>query len=192
MGASIHTIIYGQAPGGAVNLRHPRWADYEAWVTLRRQSQDFLSPWEPSWNPDHLTRPSYRARLSRFKKMVASDTGYPFHIFRASDQALIGACNITHIQRNVAQSAQIGYWIGEPYARKGYARAAVRSACQFAFDELGLHRLEAAVRPENEPSVKLLEATGFQYEGLARGYLKIDGDWRDHALYSRLVTDSGG
>ncbi|MGB0907939.1 MAG: GNAT family N-acetyltransferase [Maricaulaceae bacterium] len=189
MRASIRTELYGQAPGGQVYLRHPKWADFEDWAALRRRNEAFLSPWEPSWNPEHLTRASYKARLSRFKKMVNGDEAYPFHIFRAADQRLIGACNITHIQRSVAQQCQLGYWLGEEYARKGFARAAVRAACGFCFNELGLHRIEAAVRPENEPSIKLLEAVGFEREGRARGYLKIDGDWRDHDIFARLSSD---
>ena len=187
--ANINTELYGQAPGGAVHLRHPKWADYNDWVELRRENKDFLTPWEPSWDDNHLTRPSYRARLSRFKKMVVGDTGYPFHVFRATDNQLIGACNISHIQRNVAQTAQLGHWIGQDYARQGFARASVRAATQFCFDELGLHRLEAAVRPENERSIKLLEAVGFKHEGTARGYLRIDGDWRDHIIFARLSSD---
>jgi ribosomal-protein-alanine N-acetyltransferase len=121
--------------------------------------------------------------------MVAAGEGYPFHIFRASDNRLIGACNIMQVRRTVAQSAQLGYWVGERYARQGFARAAVRASVQFCFDELGLHRIEAAVRPENVPSISLLEAVGFTYEGVAREYLKIDGAWRDHAIYARLVSD---
>lgn len=189
MSANVRTELYGQAPGGAVHLRHPRWADFDAWVELRRSNQDFLSPWEPSWDENHLTRPSYRARLSRFKKMVVAGEGYPFHVFRATDNILIGACNITHVQRSVAQSAQLGYWVGEQYARQGFARAAVRAAVQFCFDELGLRRIEAAVRPENTPSTNLLDAVGFTREGIAREYLKIDGEWHDHAIYARLMSD---
>lgn len=189
MSATVGTELYGQAPGGAVHLRHPRWAEYADWVDLRRENREFLTPWEPLWDDNHLTRPSYRARLSRFKKMVIGGEGYPFHVFRASDNRLIGACNVTHVQRGVAQSAQLGYWVGEQYARQGFARAAVRASVQFCFDELGLHRLTAAVRPENEPSIKLLEAVGFMREGVARDYLKIDGQWADHVIYARLSSD---
>ncbi len=187
--ANINSQLTGRTARGTVVLRHPKWADYDMWVELRRGSKDFLSPWEPLWDDNHLTRPSYRARLSRFKKMVASDTGYPFHIFRETDKHLIGACNITHIERGISQQAKLGYWVGEAYARKGYARASVRAACQFCFDELGLHRVEAAVRTENIPSIKLLETAGFTREGVARDYLKIDGAWRDHVIYARLSSD---
>jgi len=117
-----NTELTGMASGGSVILRHPKWADYDAWETLRRENKTYLTPWEPAWDEKHLSRASYRTRLGRFKKMVGNDEAYPFHVFRASDERLIGACNITHIQRQVAQTAQLGYWVGEHYARQGFAR----------------------------------------------------------------------
>ncbi len=184
-----NTELTGMASGGSVILRHPRWADFDGWAELRRENRSYLTPWEPAWDDKHLTRPSYRARLGRFKKMVASGEAYPFHVFRASDERLIGACNITHIQRQVAQSAQLGYWVGEHYARQGFARAAVSAASKFCFEGLGLHRIEAAVQPENAGSIKVLEIMKFQKEGLARGYLKINGQWQDHIIYAKLSGD---
>lgn len=189
MKISVNTVLFEQAAGGGVHLRHPAWAEFDDWARLRRENEDYLSPWEPEWDLKHLSRPSYRARLSRFKSMVSSGTGYPFHIFRAGDDRFMGACNITRVERHVAQTAQIGYWIGEAYARQGFARAAVSAATRFCFESLGLHRVEAAVQPDNERSVRLLEATGFTKEGTARGYLKISGRWQDHDIYARLSGD---
>jgi len=184
-----NTELTGMASGGSVILRHPKWADYDAWETLRRENKTYLTPWEPAWDEKHLSRASYRTRLGRFKKMVGNDEAYPFHVFRASDERLIGACNITHIQRQVAQTAQLGYWVGEHYARQGFARASVSAATRFCFETLGLHRVEAAVKPENTASIKVLKVMGFQKEGLARGYLKINGKWEDHVIYAKLSSD---
>jgi len=64
--------------------------------------------------------------------------------------------------------------------------SAVRLICDFAFRHLGLHRVEAACLPHNTPSIGLLSKCGFEHEGLARGYLKIAGEWRDHLLFARL------
>lgn len=189
MKAGPGTELTERARGGGIILRHPRWAEFDDWVNLRRDNRAYLSPWEPQWTPEHLTRPAYKARLARFKKLVANETGYPFHIFRARDDKIVGACNIVEIRRHVAQSAQIGYWLGEEYSGNGFARAAVRAAMKFCFQDLGLHRVEAAVQPDNARSVRLLEATGFQKEGTARGYLKINGTWQDHDLYARLSSD---
>lgn len=176
--------------GAGVSLRSPKWADFEDWVTLRRENRQYLTPWEPEWNELHLTRSAYKAKLVRFKKMMSNDEAYPFYIFRSPDQRLIGACNITHIERNVSQSAKLGYWVGENYTRQGFARAAVKASLRFCFDELRLHRVEAAVQSGNTASIRVLNAAGFQKEGTARGYLKIDGKWRDHEIFAKLSTDS--
>ncbi len=85
--------------------------------------------------------------------------------------------------------ASIGYWIGQPYARRGHMLAAVRTAAPFGFQRLGLHRLEAACIPENAPSRELLLKAGFRLEGEARAYLKINGVWRDHLLFGMLPGD---
>ena len=184
-----HTKLTAQAAGGSLILRHPNWADYEAWSDLRARNQDYLTPWEPEWGADHLSRNMYKARLSRLKKWVSKDTAFPFHVFRTQGELLIGSCNITHIERGAAQSAKLGYWIGEQYARNGFARAAVAEVSRFGFEKLGLHRIEAAVQPDNAASIRVLEAVGFGYEGKARGYLKIDGQWRDHLVYAKLSND---
>ena len=189
MRPGLTTELTGRAQGGMIILRHPRWADYEMWSDLRRANADYLKPWEPDWSSDHLGRVSYRQRLGRFKKFVTQDRAYPFHVFRAEDDQLIGACNLTHIDRGPAQTARLGYWVGQSYARRGYARAAVGSLIDFAFGPLGLHRLEAAVQAGNHGSVSVLEATGFQKEGCARGFLKIAGRWTDHDIYARLRDD---
>lgn len=181
--------LYEPCAGGGVHLRAPKWADFENWVELRRGNRAHLQPWEPSWNVDHLSRSSYRARLSAFKKMVAQDTGYPFHIFRAGDDRLVGACNITAVKRGAMRSAHLGYWVGAEYARNGFARAAVRASLRYAFEDIGLHRMEAAVQADNMASINLLENVGFLKEGVARGLLKIDGSWCDHILYGKLSSD---
>jgi len=187
--AGVNSVLTAQAAGGMITLRHPRWADFEGWAKLRRDNADYLIPWEPEWTDAHMTRNSYRLRLSRFKKMTAADKGYPFHVFKDHPTRIIGACNITHIERGISQSAKLGYWIGEDYAGKGYARCAVRAACQFCFETLGLHRVEAAVQADNVASIKVLEAVGFTREGNARGLLKINGQWRDHVIYAKLSLD---
>ncbi len=178
-----------QAAGGRVELRHPRWADYDDWAELRKSNKDYLAPWEPDWSQAHLTRASFKTRLSAYDRMVSQGTGYPFHIFAGSSLRLVGACNISRIQQEPAKSCQLGYWVGQDHARQGFARAAVRAAMAFCFGDLGLHRIEAAVQPDNERSVALLQASDFTFEGTARGYLKINGRWRDHDIYARLSGD---
>jgi ribosomal-protein-alanine N-acetyltransferase len=84
----------------------------------------------------------------------------------------------------------VGYWIGEPFAGNGYATAALEAVLSFAFDRLGLHRVEAACVPENMASQSVLMKQNFELEGRARSYLRINGVWRDHLLFARVSPDS--
>ncbi len=176
--------------GNGVTLRTPQLTDFEEWAALREASRDFLTPWEPTWPDDDLTRSAFRRRLKRYAEDLRSDQGYPFFIARHSDGALVGGLTLANIRRGVAQAGSLGYWMGLPYIRHGYMAAAVRAVISFAFTSLRLHRLEAACIPKNLASIKLLEKTGFGREGYAREYLCIDGVWQDHLLYARLKDAS--
>jgi ribosomal-protein-alanine N-acetyltransferase len=172
-----------------VRLRPPRFADYRAWHVLREHSRAFLEPWEPVWESDMLTRSAYRKRVRLTVRDWRDDRGYGFHIFRAADQALVGGVNLTGVRRRAAQCASLGYWMGEPYANCGLMSAALRLLLPAAFQEFGLHRIEAACIPENLPSRALLEKFGFRVVGLARQYLRINGAWRDHLLHELQLDD---
>ena len=174
---------------GAVYLRYPVAGDYQQWAELREESRSFLVPWEPIWPIDDLTRAAFRRRLRRYAREIREELAHPFFIFRSSDDVLVGSCILSNIRRGVAQAGTLGYWIGERYARKGYMSEAVRGVVSFAFDELSLHRVEAACLPSNEPSRRLLKSVGFAEEGLARAYLKINGRWEDHLLFAIVATD---
>lgn len=175
--------------GNGVLLRLPVASDFPEWAALREQSRAFLTPWEPIWPPDDLTRSAFRRRLRRYAEDQRSDAAYAFLIFRVSDGAMVGGLTLANIRRGVAQAGSIGYWTGQPFAHQGYMTAAVGALIPFCFGTLRLHRLEAACIPTNKPSIALLEKTGFQREGYARGYLCINGAWQDHLLYARLKDD---
>ena len=176
--------------GDGVVLRAPQMADYAEWAALREASRTFLVPWEPTWPADDLTRGAFRRRLKRYAEDLRTDQAYPFFIFRAEDDVLVGGLTLANIRRGVAQAGSLGYWIGARFARQGHMSAAVRALMPFAFGALRLHRLEAACIPTNAASIRLLEKTGFQREGYARQYLCINGIWQDHVLYARLAGDS--
>jgi [ribosomal protein S5]-alanine N-acetyltransferase len=175
--------------GDGIVLRMPQMSDFAAWAELRETSRKFLTPWEPTWPADDLTRAAFRQRLRRYVEDVRMDQAYPFFLFRAQDNALVGGLALANIRRGVAQAGSLGYWIGTPYIRRGYMTAAVRALIPVAFDALRLHRLEAACIPTNLASIRLLEKTGFRREGYARSYLCINGAWHDHLLYARLQSD---
>lgn len=176
--------------GTGVVLRAPQLSDYEEWAAVREKSRDFLTPWEPTWPADDLTRSAYRRRLKRYAEDQRSDQSYAFFIFRTEDRpALVGGLTLANVRRGVAQAASVGYWTGAAFVRRGHMSAAVRAIMPYSFSVLRLHRLEAACIPTNTASIRLLESCGFAREGYARQYLCINGAWQDHLLYARLRDD---
>ncbi len=175
--------------GEHVYLRFPAMYDYADWAELRALSRQHLSPWEPQWARDELSRSSFRRRLRHTQREARDDLGYAYLIFTESPLTLVGGLNVGSVRRGIAQTASIGYWIGAPYAGRGLMTDAVRAATQFAFATLRLNRLEAACLPSNTASTRVLTKAGFRLEGRARRYLKIDGCWQDHDLYALLHDD---
>ncbi len=175
--------------GERIYLRPPVRRDYQQWAEIREASRTFLEPWEPSWGEDALERVVFRDRVARILQEWRLDLGYGFHILRRTDDRLIGGVNLNNVRRGVAQAANLGYWMGESYANQGYMTDALRALLPHAFQGLGLHRIDAACIPDNYPSRHLLTKFGFREIGEAKGYLKINGEWRDHLLTSALLED---
>ena len=173
--------------GDGITLRTPQMTDYGEWAAVREGSREFLKPWEPTWPADDLTRSAFRRRIRRYAEDLRTDQGYAFIVVRNTDGALVGGLTLANIRRGVAQAASVGYWMGQPFIRRGHMTAAVRAVIPFAFATLRLHRLEAACIPTNSASIRLLENCGFTREGYAREYLCINGIWQDHLLYARLA-----
>lgn len=178
--------------GPGVILRVPRAADYREWADLREASRDYLQPWEPAWGEDDLGRAAFKRRLSIYDREIEMGTAYPFFIMDQETGALVGAITLSNIRRGVAETGTLGYWIGRPYAGEGRGTTAVRTMLDFAFDNLMLHRVEAACVPYNHASKRVLQKAGFHHEGTARAYLKINGVWADHLLFAVLESDLGG
>ena len=176
--------------GDGLYMRHAGLGDFDEWAALREASREFLTPWEPIWPSDDLTRAAFRRRLRRYREERIDDEAEHFLIFRNRDQTLVGGLSVGNIRRGVAQAATLGYWMGMPHAGQGHMTRAVRAIAGYGFANLRLHRLEAACIPENAPSARLLERHGFKFEGSARAYLRINGAWRDHSLYALLESDA--
>ncbi|MGH1417837.1 MAG: GNAT family N-acetyltransferase [Hyphomicrobiaceae bacterium] len=175
--------------GRGVALRPLVLGDYGSWAELRASSREHLSPWEPVWGRDELTRSSFRRRLRHYAREAREDLGYAFAIMRENDDQLIGGLTLSNVRRGVTQAAALGYWLGRPYVGQGHMSAAVQAVLPYAFFGLKLHRLEAASMPTNLASIRVLEKSGFTWEGFARRYLKINGVWEDHFLFARLAED---
>jgi ribosomal-protein-alanine N-acetyltransferase len=176
--------------GKLVRLRAPVAADYMQWSALRSESREFLTPWEPTWAPDELTRAAFRRRLRRYVQAERTGTGMMFFVFDRKTNELTGGVQLSNIRQGIAQSAaSLGYWMGKKYAGKGLMTDAVVTLVRHAFDRLGFHRIEAACLPTNTPSRRVLTKVGFSAEGTARKYLRINGEWQDHLLFAIVASD---
>ena len=172
-------------------LRLPKHSDFNDWVALRVNSREFLTRWEPIWAHDHLTRKGFTNRVYWASRASRNGSALPLFLVHR-DGPLLGAITLDNIRRGPAQSATVGYWIGESYARQGFMREAIGALVHHAFTTLDLSRIEAACLPENAASRGVLEKSGFKYEGVAQSYLQIAGRWRNHVLYANLRSDRRG
>lgn len=173
--------------GRGVWLRPPQMSDYAQWAELRALSRDHLTPWEPNWPRDELSRGSFRRRLRHYQREMREDLGYAFLLLDDGDDRLLGGVTLSNVRRGVTQSASLGYWLGKPFAGKGRMTQGVAAVLGYAFASLRLHRVEAACMPDNAASIRVLERNRFEREGYARSYLYIAGAWRDHVLYARIA-----
>lgn len=178
--------------GEKVMLRPGDPADWRNWRTLREASRAFLTPWEPTWAHNALDYSHYCGLLRRYAREWRMGEGYNFLIFLRSEDgqegALVGGISLNSIERGVSQSGTLGYWMGQPYAGNGYMREAASLVAEFAFNTVLLHRLQASCLPHNEPSINLLRRLGFEEEGYAKAYLKINGTWADHILWALVKS----
>jgi ribosomal-protein-alanine N-acetyltransferase len=171
--------------GPRVTLRAPRAGDYMAWRNLRRESRDFLKPYEPRWSEADLSHRVYSSRLKRGREEAKAGSDYSFFIFLRQDgrETLVGGVTLSNIRRRAAQFVNLGYWMGREHAGQGLMTEAVGMIIPFVFETLGLHRIHAAFLPDNVASRRVLEKNGFKEEGFAENYLQIDGKWCDHVLF---------
>jgi ribosomal-protein-alanine N-acetyltransferase len=178
---------------GPVRLHPPRRRDAAEWSRVRLANRDWLTPWEPSsvlpWAVRH-TPAAYRGMRRAVARRARAGTSLPF-VVRVEGR-LAGQVTIDNVVRGAMRSGHLGYWIDRAVAGRGMASLAVALVCDHAFGPVGLHRLQADIRPENARSQHLVERLGFRREGLLRRYLDIDGDWRDHYTYALLAEDVPG
>jgi [ribosomal protein S5]-alanine N-acetyltransferase len=161
-------------------IRPARPEDAEELAALYLANRDFLAPFEPARPPAFFTADGQRARLER----QLADGTHPFAIL--DGEAIAGTINLFRIFRDGPGSGVVGYWIDRARNGRGLATGAVGEILLYAFDALGLHRVEAATLVDNVPSQRVLEKNAFERIGLARNYLRINGDWRDFFLFQRL------
>jgi [ribosomal protein S5]-alanine N-acetyltransferase len=166
-----------------VTIRPIQLADAEELAALYFANRDFLAAVEPIRFDGFFTAENQRRRIEE-------RTADGFHQFAILDGgAIAGTINVFHIVREVLESGTIGYWVDRPRNGRGLATAAVEEVVAYMFGELALHRAEAATLVENVASQRVLEKARFERIGLARRYLRINGEWRDFFLFQRLADD---
>jgi [ribosomal protein S5]-alanine N-acetyltransferase len=147
------------------------------------ENRGFLEQWEPVREDGFFTLDAQRADIESAAAEAAIDRRYAFGIF-AGDE-LVGRIALSQVFRGVFQNAYLGYSIGERWNGRGLATEAVGLVVRLAFEELVLHRVQAAVIPRNTGSIRVLEKNRFREEGYAIGYLCINGVWEDHRIFAR-------
>jgi ribosomal-protein-alanine N-acetyltransferase len=175
--------------GRKVILRPPQYSDWKAWADERKKNKLYLQPWEPLWSINELERSSFVKRVRMFERLSHNDQAYSFLIFTSDNEDFIGEVNISNVQRGIIQSCTIGYWIAKDCEGKGMMSESLELVKEFIFNELKLHRIEAACLPHNMPSLKVLLKNGFIEEGTARKLLKINDKWQDHTVLSFILDD---
>lgn len=175
---------------GRVGLRPIRLRDGSAWREVRSRNVEWLRPWEatvPNGSADFA--PTFSAMVRRLKAEARENRTLPWVV--TYDGALVGQLTVGGISWGSLRGAYIGYWVDSRVAGRGIMPIAVGMATDFCFRQLGLHRIEINVRPENQASRRIPEKLGFRVEGLRPRYLHIDGDWRDHMTYALVAEDAG-
>jgi ribosomal-protein-alanine N-acetyltransferase len=173
-----------------ITLRPARLRDRNQWNNVRAENKEWLTPWEatlpqlPLSSPafeDASFRPSFSHMVRLLNHEARAGRSYSFLIWSGAN--LIGQITMGGVMYGALRAAHIGYWIDRNFANKGYTTQAVKLVSDLGFSELGLHRIEINVRPENAASCRVAEKAGFVIEGERKAFLHIDGAWRDHICF---------
>lgn len=161
----------------------------EELLALRLRNYHFFNPFEPIRPEPYFTLEEQKKMIEAGIRGAEQDQNYVFGVFLQHTDKLIGRIELSGVARGPFQNANLGYFLDHGENGKGYMTEAIALCVNYAFNQLGLHRIQAGVMPRNQPSIRVLEKGGFRHEGLASKYLKINGIWEDHALYARTVED---
>jgi len=181
MAISIPTLQSGKA-----TIRPIRVRDARPLERVLLDNRGWLRKWEAT-NPHGPLGFDVRSSIRGLLASARAGSGIPFVM--EWDGRLAGQLNVSGISYGSLSSATIGYWVAEEFAGRGLTPTAVALATDYCFFREGLHRMEICIRPENGPSLRVVEKLGFRYEGLRRRYIHIDGDWRDHFCFALVVDE---
>lgn len=181
MATPIPTLQDGKTTIRPIRLRDARTLEGELLF-----NRAWLRKWEAT-SPHSPMSFDVRTSIRNLQTNAREGLALPFVI--EYDGELVGQLNVSSITYGSLASATIGYWVAERTAGKGVTPTAVALATDYAFAAVGLHRVEICIRPENIPSLRVVEKLGFRYEGLRRRYIHINGDWRDHFCFALVTED---
>ena len=172
---------------GELTLRPLRIRDRGAWLSARRRNREWLSPWEAT-SPiaaENQNLPTYIEMVQIHNREGRAGRSLTLAIWYRDKTVhnLIGQITLGGISYGAYRGGHIGYWIDQNFANKGLTTRAVRELTRYGLEELGLHRIEINLRPENAASKRVAEKAGYVFEGLRPRYLHIDGAWRDHLCF---------
>ena len=171
------------SPSADVILRAPVESDRAAFTAGVLASERLHDPWLDAGEPD----PWFDRLLSRNR----TETDRSLVVCLAGDDGLAGVYNLSQIVYGQFGNAYLGYYAFEPYAGRGLMRAGIELLLDLAFGELGLHRVQANIQPDNVASIALVRGAGFRREGFSPRYLMIRGEWRDHEQWAMTVEERG-
>jgi len=171
---------------GSLELRPIRQRDARALERELLENRGWLKEWEAT-SPYAPAGVDARASIRSLQNHARDGHGLPFAM--VCDGEFAGQLNVSSISYGSLSSASIGYWIAERFAGRNLTPTAVALATDHCFFEVGLHRMEICIRPENGPSLRVVQKLGFRYEGLRRRYIHINGDWRDHFCFALVVEE---
>ena len=182
--------------GPRLVLRPMRLRDKAEWTALRRANASWLAPWDATV-PDGTGYPAnFAAMVSSQNRAARNGQCLPWAITLPNDYArrapIVGQLTVSSIMWGAARSGSIGYWVDVRHAGRGLVPEAVAMAVDHCFGALGLHRIEVNIRPENAPSLRVVEKLGFRDEGLRKDYLHIDGQWADHRTFALTSEEVPG
>jgi [ribosomal protein S5]-alanine N-acetyltransferase len=167
---------------GRVGIRRPTAADCDELLALVHSSQALHRPW--------VDPPSTRERYEAYLQSRGGPGDDGFLVCDRRSGSIVGVVNLNCIVRGFFHSAYLGYYVGAAFGGQGYMTGGLKLVARFAFTEMGLHRLEANIQPENVASIALVRKCGFRMEGFSPRYLQVMGEWRDHERWALLADDA--
>jgi ribosomal-protein-alanine N-acetyltransferase len=183
--------LSGHTPGGdLVLLRALQVKDRTEFQSVRRANREWLARWDATSPESSPSAVSFRDLVRNYDREAKAGRSLPFVV--EVEGRLVGQMNLSSITYGAFRSCSAGYWVSRTHAGRGITPTALALAGDYALGTLGLHRIEVNIRPENAPSLAVVDKLGFREEGTRLRMLHIDGAWRDHLSFALTTEDLAG